>query len=137
MTFRRGDILIWNFHFAWCWVLAGLLAGAVIGLFFADEQWLGGYGSWRRRMLRLAHVAFFGTAGLNLALALSLVHVGDAAEAWARVASWALALGAVLMPAVCGLAAWRKPMRQLFFLPVGSLLVGVGAMAVLVLRGGG
>jgi hypothetical protein len=32
------------------------------------------------------------------------------------------------MPLVCYLAAWRPPMRHLFFLPVGCVLVGVGGL---------
>ena len=44
----------------------------------------------------------------------------------AGVASALLCAGAVLMPAVCALSAWRRPLRHLFALPVGCL-VAAGA----------
>ena len=37
-----------------------------------------------------------------------------------------LIAGAVTMPLVCYLAAWRKPLRHLFCVPVTSLAVAVG-----------
>lgn len=30
-----------------------MLSGITLGLFFHNPQWLGGYGSWQRRMVRL------------------------------------------------------------------------------------
>ena len=55
---------------AWFGILGGILSGSIAGLGFKDEHWLGGYGSWRRRQIRLGHVSFFGIAFLNLSLAL-------------------------------------------------------------------
>ena len=123
----------------WIGVLAGMLAGAALGLFFHGEGWLGGYGSWRRRLLRLGHVSLFGIALLNLAFALPARAGGWAAApppgSGAASALWVA--GAVLMPTVCALAAWRKPLRHLFVLPVGSL-VGAATLTLLaVLRTGG
>jgi hypothetical protein len=37
----------------WAGMLAGVLSGAIIGLFFAREDFMGGYQSWRRRLTRL------------------------------------------------------------------------------------
>ena len=105
---------------AWLGVLAGMASGAALGLFFYADGWLGGYASWPRRMLRLGHVSFFGIAFLNFAFAVTLYIAGDAPGA--RVASPLLIAGAVLMPAICFLAAWRKPLRHLFVLPAASLL---------------
>ncbi len=116
-----------NLYFAWGWFLAGLLTGALQGLFFHDEQWLGGYGSWPRRMTRLGHIAFFGTGLLNLCFALTLFEVKIEGSV-VRAASVLLIVGAVGMSSICYLAAWRKRMRHLFFIPVGSLLVGVGLL---------
>ena len=56
---------------AWAAMFVGALSGAAFGLRFDRDRWLGGYGSWPRRMLRLGHIAFFGVAFLNLALAVS------------------------------------------------------------------
>jgi hypothetical protein len=121
---------------AWVAILVGLLSGTVIGLFFHREEWLGGYHSWRRRMVRLGHVAFLGTGLLNLAFAITVgaLRLGGPL----RLASALFILGAVSMPAVCFLAAWRKPLRHLFFIPVLSLTGGaVGTLVHVVLASGG
>ena len=114
-----------NYYAGWIAILAGLLTGATIGLFFHREDWLGGYDSWRRRMLRLVHISMVGTGLLNVAYALSWQSRNDADPS--RTASILFVVGAVSMPLVCGLSAWRKPMRQLFFIPVLSLVIAVAA----------
>ena len=115
-----------NLWAAWIGILAGMVSGAAFGIFFHDESWLGGYDSWPRRLMRLGHISFFGVAFLNLAFAVTLRLTGEISGA--RAASWLLIAGAVLMPTVCGLASWRKPLRHLFFLPVLSLLGAAVAM---------
>lgn len=119
-----------NLQAAWIGIFLGFLAGAVPGLFFHNEDWLGGYGSWRRRMLRLAHISFFGLGIINAAFFLTLEHlVADAAGRGALIwPSRLLVAGAVAMPAVCYLSAWRKTYRHLFFIPVLCLVFGVGEM---------
>jgi hypothetical protein len=112
-----------NFLAAWVAILIGLLTGTVMGLFFHDASWMGGYGSWRRRMMRLGHISFFGTGFLNLAFVLSVAHLH--ADQPPPVASMGFLLGAVAMPAVCFLSAWRESFRHLFFVPVASLIVAV------------
>ena len=47
------------------------IADAVPGFFFHNKDWFGGYTSWPQRMIRLAHVAFFGKGLLNLGFALT------------------------------------------------------------------
>ena len=116
-----------NLWAAWIGIMAGMLSGAALGLFFHEESWLGGYGSWPRRLLRLGHISFFGVAFLNLAFSVTVRLSGEVPGQ--RVASWLLVAGAVLMPTVCVLAAWKKPLRHLFFLPVLALL---GAAAVII-----
>lgn len=122
-----------NLLFAWCWMALGLVAGAVQGIGFHHETFMGGYGSWRRRLTRLGHIAFLGTGMLNLALALTVEAVGvpDAGARWPGVL---LIVGAVSMPSVCYLAAWRKPCRRLFFVPVLSLTVGCGWFAAALIQ---
>ena len=110
-----------NFYVGWIAILAGLLAGAAIGMFFHRDNWLDGYASWRRRMLRLTHISMVGTGLLNLAFALSLQCAPVRSPA--GTSSVLFVVGAVSMPLVCGLSAWRKPMRQLFFIPVLSLVI--------------
>ena len=120
-----------NLGVGWAAILIGLLVGALVGLFFHDEQWFGGYGSWRRRMLRLTHIALLGTGMLNLAFALSVDFLEPSAVP--RIASVLFVVGAVTMPLVCGLSAWRRGFRHLFFIPVLSLTV---ACADFIFRGG-
>lgn len=108
----------------WGGMLLGVVSGAVIGLFFHREDWMGGYGSYRRRLARLGHISFFGIALVNATFALTQ-HLTPLEPAFARVAMAAFITGAVTMPLVCFLTAWRKPWRHLFFLPVGSVLAGI------------
>jgi hypothetical protein len=119
-----------NLVAGWIAVLAGLLSGAGIGLFFHDENWLGGYGSWQRRMLRLGHISLIGTGLLNILFALSAGALR--LDPPLRIGSIGMLLGAATMPAVCTAAAFYKPARSLFFVPVLSLVIGT---AELVWRG--
>jgi hypothetical protein len=119
-----------NYQVGWFAILIGLAVGTILGLFFHREDWQGGYASWRRRMIRLGHVSFFGTGFLNLAFVFSVEHLGLDVFPW--VPSVAFVVGAVAMPTICFLSAWRAPFRHLFFIPVISLLL---ATAVLIFRG--
>lgn len=112
-----ADINLWA---AWIGILLGLASGTVQGLFFDREDWLGGYASWPRRLMRLGHISFFGIAFLNLAYVNTVHLLGPASHV--PLASTLLIAGAILMPLVCYLAAWKKPLRHLFPLPVLSLL---------------
>ncbi len=113
-----------NLFVGWAAILGGLLSGAAIGMFFEKEDWAGGYASWRRRMLRLAHISLVGTGLLNLAFALSVrtVHLDPCPP----LASGLFIVGAVTMPVVCGLSAWRRIFRHAFFIPVISLVAAAG-----------
>ena len=110
----------------WAGMLLGVMSGAVVGVWFHEEHWLGGYGSWRRRMLRLGHIAFFGIGILNVLYAVTIARLGWEVR-W-PVGSWGLAGAGLLMPGVCFLSAWRKPMRHLFVLPVVCVAVGIGGL---------
>lgn len=115
-------------------MVAGVLSGSAIGLFFHDDRWMGGYGSFRRRMLRLGHISFFGLGILNVLYATSL-HAYPASPAYARIASAGFVVGALSMPTCCFLTAWRASFRHLFPIPVVSVLVGVvGLMGGWLLR---
>jgi hypothetical protein len=122
-----------NLAAGWIAILLGLIGGGVMGLFFSREDWLGGYGSWRRRMTRLGHVSFFGLGFINIAAALSVTRLDLPRSTAVVAASYLLCGGAVTMPAVCYLAAWRKPFRQLFFVPVAAVIAGVLAFSMEVL----
>jgi hypothetical protein len=120
-----------NLWAAWMGVLMGFVSGAVAGLFFNRADWLGGYGSWRRRLMRLGHISFFGLAGINLMFAFTARAVADPAgpmPTGLMIAGGLLVGGAVTMPTLCFLSAWREQWRNLFFVPVGCLIVGVTAL---------
>lgn len=105
-----------NWDAGWSMILAGFAVGAVIGLFFHRDGFLGGYTSFPRRMLRLGHIALVALGMLNL-----IVAVAGQRSPW-------LVAGGALMPAICFLTAWRRYYRHLFFLPVTCLVVAVGMM---------
>jgi len=117
-----------NFFVGWVCFLLGAIAGALIGLGFHREDWLGGYQSFRRRMLRLGHIAFFGLGFVNILFALSIDDM-SIQDYLTRAASLLLVGGAVTMPLVCFLSAWKPVFRHAFFIPV--LLVTGGIIAFL------
>jgi len=115
-----------NFHAAWIGFLAGCLSGAAQGLLFHNEQWLGGYASWPRRLMRLGHISFFGVGMVNLAFALSVQALGIESPA---LASKLLLIAAVAMPVVCYVSAVYREFRRLFFIPALSFIAGTGIAA--------
>jgi len=121
-----------DFHIlvGWCAMLLGVVSGAMIGLFFHKDDWAGGYASFRRRMLRLGHISFFGIGFINLMFGLTL-QVITLDAFYTNLASYAFLIGVISMPLVCFLSAWHKPFRHLFPIPVLSVASGI----VLVLMG--
>ncbi len=116
-----------NLQAAWVGILLGFIAGAVPGLFVPIEDWLGGYGSWRR-MLWLAHISFFGIGITNVAFSLTLeaLRTSPGAQEPTLWPSRLLIAGAIAITAVCYLSARRKSFRHLFTIPVLCLVLGVG-----------
>lgn len=121
-----------NLVFGWVWITTGLVSGAVVGMYFYDPDWLGGYSSWRRRMVRLGHISFLGTGLLNLAFAFTVAI--QAISPPPQLVSWLFVAGALTMPLVCFLSAWRDNFRYLFLVPVVSLIGGGVLLIVQVLR---
>ena len=112
-----------NWQAGWWLILAAFATGAVIGLFFHKSEFLGGYDALPRRMVRLGHIALAALGMLNILYGLSPLPVAGSLRAeWAGIC---LLAGAIAMPAVCFLTAWRTNFRHLFALPVGLLVVGV------------
>jgi len=121
------DPLKFSLLTGWAGFLGGVISGAIMGLLFHREDWLGGYGSRERRMVRLGHISFFGIGLINLFYALSLEPLGVTPEA-ARLGSLSLLVALVAMPLNCFLCAWRKPFRHLFFIPVLSAAAGISVI---------
>jgi hypothetical protein len=110
-----------NAAFGWAWITLGFLSGMLMGLRFYREDWLGGYDSWRRRLVRLGHIATIALGVLNVLFALTARYV-PLANWELQTVSIAFVIGGATMPIVCALAAWRQNLRHLFVIPVASLL---------------
>jgi len=120
-----------NETLGWTWICLGALSGAVIGLRFQDEAFMGGYASRPRRLVRLGHISLFGLGILNLLFASSAARAatGQGGAPALGVASWGFITGAVAMPVCCGLVAWRKDLHPIFVVPVLALAAAAGAAA--------
>jgi hypothetical protein len=112
-----------NWYFGWLLVLSAFVTGAVLGRYFHRDDFLGGYVSFRRRIVRLGHVSQAALGLMNVLYGLSpLPPSGN----WlAHAAGISFVVGGVAMPLVCYLSGWRQPFRHLFFVPVISLLLAV------------
>lgn len=108
----------------WGSMIMGALSGALIGLFFHRDEWAGGYASFRRRMMRLGHIAFFGLGILNLLFAYTTQSI-TLTQSYLAIASTGFIVAVIAMPLCCFLTAWRKPFRHLFPIPVLGVLAGV------------
>jgi hypothetical protein len=117
-----------NFYAGWLGILAGLLVGAAIGMFFHKDQWLGGYASWRRRVLRLGHIASVMVGILNILFAFSIHLDFVAVSPLSKTASILFLVGLVGMPMCCYAAAAHKPLRHLFPIPATCLIVGTALL---------
>ncbi len=113
-----------NIVAAWIGFLLGGISGAIPGLFFYRHDWLGGYTSWPRRMIRLGHIAFFGIGFLNLGLGLTTIML----NVESHYASMLMIIGAATMPLLCYLSAFKPIFRHLFFMPAGSVMLSVALL---------
>lgn len=113
--------------FGWSLMLFGGLSGAAIGLRFHEAGWAGGYGSFRRRLMRLGHIAFFGLGILNVLFALAVAR-SPLGHGFGQAAGAGFLVAGIGMPLCCFLTAWREPFRHLFFIPVLGILTGIVAL---------
>jgi hypothetical protein len=112
-----------NGYFGWGMILTAFVTGAVLGVYFHRDDFLGGYSSFRRRILRLGHISLAALGMLNILYSLS--PAASAVGMPSRVASLAFIVGGITMPAVCFLTSWRAGFRHWFFIPVIALIVAV------------
>src|SRR5262245_14247212 len=106
-----------NLLAAWLWILLGFLSGMVLGLFFHQEKWLGGYASLKRRMYRLGHISFFGLGAVNLLFWLTVTN-HPVPNLHTSIASWAFIVGAITMPLCCVVMAHFPKLHAVFTVPV-------------------
>lgn len=121
--YLRTKYMIINIYAAWLSFLIGCIAGAISGLFFFNKDWLGGYSSWQRRMIRLGHISCFGIGFLNLLFALTVKYLEI--NSGITLSSFLLLTGLITMPAVCYLSAWKSFLRNLFFIPALSVIISI------------
>jgi hypothetical protein len=112
-----------NLFVGWLWILLGFITGMVLGMFFHGEGWLGGYGSFKRRMYRLGHISFFGLGTVNLLFCLTVKNFSLAGPL-IHFASMAFVLGAIAMPVCCVVMAHFPKAHMIFAVPVVSLIAG-------------
>ena len=112
-----------NLLFAWLWILLGFVSGMGLGMFFHGENWLGGYGSFKRRMYRLGHISFFGLGVVNLLFCLTVQNFSLAGPL-IHFASLAFITGAIAMPICCVVMAHFPKAHMIFSVPVVSLIAG-------------
>jgi hypothetical protein len=120
-------VLALNLIGGWLGMLAGVFCGAILGLFFHREDWMGGYASYRRRLTRLGHISFFGLGFLNLIFAATAGLLNLHGRSL-NISSMSLIVAAITMPVCCFLTAWKKPFRHLFPIPVLAAAVGIFAV---------
>lgn len=125
----KTDFAQLNLLMAWVWILLGFVSGMVLGMFFHGDNWLGGYGSFKRRMYRLGHISFFGLGAVNLLFWLTMQKISPS-QPMAVIASWMFIIGAATMPLCCAVMAHFRKARLLFAVPVLCLVAG-GALAVI------
>jgi hypothetical protein len=116
-----------NLFAAWVGILLGFLSGLALGLGFHGENWLGGYGSFKRRLYRLAHISLFGLGAVNFFFYFTARALP--AGTLLSLASSAFIAGAITMPICCLIMAHFPNTRMLFALPVISLVTG-GALTL-------
>jgi hypothetical protein len=112
-----------NWYFGWGMILAAFVTGAIIGFLFHREDILGGYTSFRRRILRLGHIALAALGMINILFGLGFTPSEPSLRG--SIASVGFIVGGVTMPGVCFLSSWRPGFRHWFFVPVSALIVAV------------
>ena len=112
-----------NWYVGWSLLLSAFITGAALGLFFHRDDFLGGYTSFRRRIVRLGHIALAALGMLNVLF--SYAPSSTASREAIQAASVCFVIGGISMPLVCFLTGWKESARNLFFIPVTALIAAV------------
>ncbi|MFH1053587.1 MAG: hypothetical protein V1740_04200 [Candidatus Woesearchaeota archaeon] len=113
-----------NISFGWIWILAGLIVGAIIGMWSFNGPLpspLGDYTSLPRRMVRLAHIAFIALATINILYGYEIDKVKLSGK-FKMIGSRSLILGAILMPIILIVSAFYEPIKYLTMIPAILLI---------------
>lgn len=126
-----------NIAFGWSWMCLGFITGMVMGTRVEQfgintldrgPDWLGGYESVPRRLLRLGHVAFIMLPLLNIVFG-QHIDAASVAYAWKRVASVSMIVGAVGIPLLCLTAVFYRPAKILLGVPATAVLLANAIIA--------
>ncbi len=118
-----SPIHLLNWYAGWCLVLTAFVTGALLGMRFHRDDFWGGYNSFRRRIVRLGHIALAALGMMNVLYSLSpWPHPSSPTAEWASIC---FVVGGVSMPLVCFLTGWRESFRYLFAVPVTALILAV------------
>jgi hypothetical protein len=118
-----------NILAGWCGMILGAVLGMLFGLRAESRDWAGGYGSFRRQALRLAHVAAFALGLINIAYGLCSRGLTPLPHWAAAAGGAAMIVGGLSMPVVCLATAWRRSFKFLFPLPASCVLIAVAIQA--------
>jgi len=122
-----------NLVVGWLWILLSFITGMVMGMFFRDENWLGGYGSFKRRMYRLAHISLFMLGATNLMFWFTMKYFIPSSIG--NMVSLLFVTGAITMPLCCVLMAHFRKAYLLFAIPIISLISGAALTLYLIITG--
>lgn len=106
----------------WWLMAAGFITGAVFGILAQNENWLGGYASRTRRLVRLGHIALIALGALNIAWPLTTT--AREVSPSGPIIAGCFALGGLTMGPTCFLTSWRWACRVLFVVPSTALIIG-------------
>lgn len=106
----------------WWLISIGFLLGGIFGLLAQSEDWLGGYASRKRRLLRLGHVALVALGALNVVWPLTIA--GAQSTTATAVISGCFVVGGLTMGPVCFLSAISWRCRIAFIIPSTALFLG-------------
>lgn len=106
----------------WWLISVGFLTGAVFGLLAQSENWLGGYASRTRRLLRLGHIALIALGALNVVWPLTTTARNS--TSLTTVITGCFVVGGLTMGPVCFLSAMNWRCRMAFVIPSTALIVG-------------
>ena len=106
----------------WWLISLGFLTGAVFGMLAQREDWLGGYGSRTRRLLRLGHIALIALGALNVFWPLTTT--AQDPSTLTGVITSCFVVGGLTMGPVCFLSALAWRCRVAFVIPSAALIIG-------------
>ena len=121
-----------NISFGWIWILAGLIVGAVMGMWSFNGPMpspVGDYTSLPRRMLRLSHIAFIALAIINILYGYEIDKI-KIKDKFKKIGSKCMIYGAILMPIFLIPAVFFEPLKYLTMISAILVIIAVSIMVL-------